>query len=267
MLGSRRGGVNYPLLVAVAVVAGVVAVGVWWFGFSGGVREVHEMYPALNRVAATPSADGSTTPPERAPAANRQPVASDSPPTAAAASWVLKTDVDRLTDRETLTASSTVPLSEESPYLYKLTLKCDGTSRQVTVATFERLDLSDGATLPRAIEFDTDVRETGSAQYVEGVRVPNVAAVSFAWFKSRVDEQEPETYQLVPVLDNVGKVVHPLSRALGDFFGNSLPENRLVIANVFPDEQVEFRFDQMTEPERMALQGSCFPRMPPAANR
>jgi len=178
--------------------------------------------------------------------------------------WGMTLNVDKLTDQKVFTATATAHVSGPSSPSYQLILRCVvGKDRDVSLATF------DDADEPRVIPFVTDIEETGAAHYEAGIRIPQIVVSISRAIRYRMDSRPAERAQLVSPEEysNVGRIVlgysagaNLFANLLGiDMFSKSgLPTTRLIVADVFPDETVEFSFSTLTPDARSAIQKACF---------
>jgi hypothetical protein len=147
--------------------------------------------------------------------------------------WTLATTTDKMTDKSNLTASVRSKASPNSPYVYELSLKCDGRERAATIGTYEE---SSGEA--REIPWKTTA--------LQGYALGPITSLGL---RLRIDDASPDEDYLKPVYTNVGRITS---------FLDSMPAKRLVIADVFPDEQVEFRFDSLSAQQRTSIHNACF---------
>ena len=162
--------------------------------------------------------------------------------------WAITTAKDKLTDKDTLTATATTTTADKN--VYQLVLTCtsgDRNERDTNIGTYEAAGLlgsASGRAIPWTFAGDTLSRT----------------------IRYRMDSGEVQQTRIVKVYDNVGNTVK--SMVLGqhlevveqsrDFFGGGLPTTRVVVSDVFPDETVEFSFAALRADERAALHTMCF---------
>jgi TonB family protein len=203
--------------------------------------------------------------------------------------WRMKLDVDKLTDQQVLTATATVLESPNSPHVYQLTLRCAGTDTQMNLSTWDTRDAPVGMMNPRPMLWQTQVRQTGGPKFSPGGINQSTPIVQREValpksFRYRIDSANATSSTLSQVADNIGRVqmtdifnVDPhqidsggalsseQERALARFSdalsGVSptlmLPTTRLLIADVFPDETVEFPFSTLTSDDRSTMGKMC----------
>ena len=230
---------------------GVVAVGCLGLlvaSCGGGSSQVGNTNPA--QKPQTPAVEAAKTPATE-PASTSATAEPAKPTATEPAPWTLDVQTDKLTDRKTLTATASVRLAPGSPFVYQLALKCDGTQRQVTMATFDSTYAPSVPMAPRAIPFKFDTLLPGTGK-----------PTTFAAFRSRIDDGKVGDYELIPVSANVGQVRFPFTVSVIDFFSGEnekVPTTRLVVGDLFPGEQVEFPFSALKPEERDTIQTMCFP--------
>ncbi len=209
-------------------------------------------------------------------------------------SWSMKMDTDRLTDAKVFTATATAHADDNPAHLYQLILTCDGQPRALSLATFDTTGAPAGMMAPRPIEWQSRVITTGGdviaragntngpptkfAPVIQNeVTEPNAIRFRFdsvAAAISRIERTSDNTGSLSfldifapnsPRIDSSGVVTAEQERALGrlqaltsgDGITRTLPKIRLLIADVFPSETVEFNFSTLTPDARSALQKMC----------
>ena len=205
-----------------------------------------------------------TTAASLSPTPAPMPVATESPSTP----WTVTTDTDKLTDKKLLTAATTSTGGDASQ-VYELTVKCDGASEpEVTVATFDRTNTTAGERLGRGIPWTHFA--SGATSWV-------------ASFRYRIDSGTVGGGMLWQTYNNAGSTTAvfrpPLTSAqvVAQWEGtaaqraesqaevksqSTLPQTRLVVADLFPGETVEFLFNNLTAEQRTAMQTMCFPPPP-----
>lgn len=161
--------------------------------------------------------------------------------------WGMSIDTDKMTDRKTLIATASTQVSDVRSPAYQLELRCDGKVQQVSIATF------DATGAGRDISWQTETFSPERARSL-GVLTLSAVTVSSVGFRYRVDDAPAQRAVLAQQrYANAGT-----SRILPD----ALPSKRLLVADIFPDETVEFSFTALTQGERDAIQKMCFPASP-----
>lgn len=146
--------------------------------------------------------------------------------------WTFEVAPDKLTDKPTLTATTSVMLSAQSPYVYQLEMKCDGSTPKLTLGTFDAVVANSGVMQPRPIRWSTS------------------ALGQLNTFRYRADDKAVDMAFLSQIVANVGNV-HTMELV-------ETPARRLVIADVFPNETVEISFARLSATERDAMNRMCF---------
>lgn len=170
------------------------------------------------------------------------------------AQWHVDVKQDKLTDKNVLHA--TVAGFAENKALYQLTLTCQpflnvltdqpDFARELSVTTFTRSEEG------RPSAFNANVEQTGAASYVGGVRIPETVLTETRRVRFRRDSEPLETERLASgEFNNQGKFPY-------FNFGKGLPSTRFLLADVFPDEVVEFSFSTLTLEQRQQLQTHCY---------
>jgi TonB family protein len=163
--------------------------------------------------------------------------------------WNVRSDLDLLTDTQTVVAVVAASPTNDQRYVYELTLRCDGSTRQVHVSTFEVVQTGD--LIPRQIPWRVEFMQVVGA----------AGAVSSVDLRVRVDGGDVQRAAIRGTHGNQGEIsaVSGTSRnAFSESKMPTMPTTRLVVADVFPNEQVEFRFDSMSAAERAAVGALCF---------
>jgi hypothetical protein len=201
---------------------------------------------------------------------NDSPSAAGAPP---ASAWQLSVDEDKLTDKKVVTAS--VRGSSSSTRIYELTLRCDGSGPwpDATIATFNlsndteqhgrviswntRTPVSDflqrqGVTITVK---DVRVRIDGGDVYGATLtRTYDNAGSSSSLFASHLKVENVAS----PASDSASTGTSPAPQLQTSVAHPTLPVSRLVVADIFPDETVEFPFNSLTADQRSTLQTMCF---------
>ena len=223
-----------------------------------GTRE-QPRAPTVSQSPQPPGTSPSTAAPR--PPEPTTPGVTPSAGAAAAPRWSVATAVDKLTDKQTVRAVYTARLSDDSPFLYQVAVRCDGTSRHISVTALEGVGSSEP--VPRPIAFEMQSVNPDN---------PTAALQSVREFRFRVDDATPKK-ALLREQDAAfhtgvwgqgsGELVDgikSLAEAMRGFAElQSLPLRRLAVADIFPGETVEFPFDGLTADDRVALQTTCFP--------
>jgi len=251
-------------------------------------------------MLATPgeSAARPATPQEDAPvaaAAKLTSVATASavePEPTTSSAWSVSTQIDKLTDRETLKAVTRAVVPDNIRLQYELTLRCDGQTRVAHLGVFE--DIGAGV-VPRMLPFETRVsgdsvialkrfsfrHDSGAVQSGTLVGGHGQDANTAAWGEWTVTFQDESarisSWNTSVANARAGKVAYidahtgagrttpwaTLLQLRPDI--STVPPTRLVVADVFPNETVEFSFSTLTSAERGAIESACFPPLPAMA--
>src|SRR5581483_4616808 len=198
---------------------------------------------------------------------------------AAQSSWDVKNETDRLTDKRAVTATLTVKESPSSQHVYRLSLRCAGDDRTLVLSTWDLDRAAVGTISPRLIDWQSRVvqsvvnqtvveRETfvprpfryridslpvtsASASYVS----PNSAELSLAIFEAsqrRIDSSGTLTAEQERALARLQDSIEGKDAAY------RLPSSRLIVADVFINETVEFSFrDGLTQQNRNDIENAC----------
>jgi len=212
--------------------------------------------------------------------------------TASSSPWSVSAQVDKLTDRETVKAVIRAVVSDNPKLLYELTLRCDESTRVASLAAFEDVGLG---VLPRMLPLETRVTGDSIVQYKEfsfrhdsgaaqrGMLVgghgqdANTAAWNELTVTFRVESARIDSWNTTVAEARAGKVAY-IDAHTGAGRSTSwasllqlrphvltMPSARLVVADVFPNETVEFSFSTLTATERGAVESACFPPSPSMA--
>lgn len=165
--------------------------------------------------------------------------------------WTFSVTTDKLTDKQIVTA--TVSASTPSLYNYSLEFKCDGEPR-IEISSFDK------AAKPRPMPFDQTSRVVDRAPFTGGRWIPGYGPVpnyqtltdTSLNFRYRIDDDTPDNGSLGGgKYSNAGEMAWPYDRL-------EVPTTRLIIADVFPDETVEFPFTNLPLDQRNILNRKCF---------
>lgn len=199
------------------------------------------------------------------------------PTHAVAQTWTVRTTTDKLTDKKVLTATIRGATTEHPTLNYELTLKCDaGRSVNVTISTF------DGAK-PRPIPWNVTRTASGGQVHTYSTDPVIVRESVTQSVRYRIDSGAVANGTLVQSHANAGTLSSDifntdtrrinsngalsgaqeqfLARLQGALAGNvavlTMPTARLIIADLFPGETVEFSFNTLTADQRGAMQNGC----------
>jgi TonB family protein len=213
--------------------------------------------------------------------------------TAGEKTWSITQNEDKLTDRTMLTATATAHAGENAAHIYQLTVKCDGEPREFALSTWSTSGGFLSKMNGRPMAWQTRVVQSGGqvtsrnsitnaplayAPIVESevadpirfrYRIDNATASSS--ILTRVSENVADLHPVdvfippPPPMDSGGALSSDQERALarlaavtrGDSLTMTLPKTRLLFADVFPGETVEFSFSALRPEERSALQKMC----------
>lgn len=239
--------------------------------------------------------------------------------------WTFDVQTDKMTDQRTLTAISTVRLAPGSPYIYRLTLRCDGREGTATVGAWTTKGAPAGQMLARPIPFEvknvTAFANRANYASVRQVRYRQDGKDVSGFLLEPTESENIGAVELGAIaLDNdrviyttdLGKTVKGMTREQAvAFFGpassetgtqlvyedvargttdgpirvtllleagkvtdatvrwhlpmltirtpRDLPATRWLLADVFPEEVVEFPFSVLSSDERRAILKMCFP--------
>jgi len=210
-----------------------------------------------------------------------------------AKTWSTTLDVDKLTDKRVFTVTATAHADENPAHIYQLTITCDGGPRNVTLSAWSTTGAPAGKMNARPIEWESRIVTAGGnvttrdaktgAPHAFSPVVQNEVSVPKA-IRFRIDSAAVAVSRLERASDNVGllslsdlfttdaprvdssgALTAQQERALGrlqalssgDALTATLPKARLLVADVFPNETVEFRFDVLTPDARSALRKMC----------
>ena len=169
-----------------------------------------------------------------------------------------------MTDGRRVVATKMQPVSGQDMYFYELVLTCLEAGRKLELRTFQRDSAGDEVLAARAVTLTRATNWTSDSQADAGV-------LTF-----RMDDAEPQRgafiapdYPNVLLLDAVLPPPQSESEALsqevlasvlplGAILEHEIPTSRFVVAGVFPDEVMDFRFDDLTSADRATLATSCW---------
>jgi hypothetical protein len=208
----------------------------------------------------------------------------------ASSAWSVSSQVDKLTDRETLKAVTRAAVEDNPKLVYELTLRCDQQTRATSLAMFE--DQGFGVLAPRMLPFETRVTGDSMGEYKKfsfrhdsgavqsgmlmGREGPdaNTAAWDELTVTFRVESARIASWNTTVANARAGKVAYVdahtgagRSTSWADLLllrphVLTMPLTRLVVADVFPNETVEFSFSTLTSTERGVIESACFPLLP-----
>jgi TonB family protein len=179
--------------------------------------------------------------------------------------WSVETTMEEISARQMVTARSRMRPAKDSPYIYELTLSCSDTRVLVmTLCTFQA-NASTSAIVPRPIM---------SARFAEYADEDPPVLRHVLEVRFMIDGKSPQTALFETQGSNravwrsprdIRGMRHSVAAAFYREF-SALPSERLVLADVFPGEAVEFTFAALTDDQRRALRTTCFPAeaAPPA---
>jgi hypothetical protein len=183
-------------------------------------------------------------------------------PARALAQWNVEVTQDKLTDQSVLKA--TVNGYAENKALYQLTMTCNPSSGTLSIAdpfSFGELSVTtfDANGDGRPIPFNVGLANSDVARFMLSSRVEGVTETRSV--RLRLDTDTPKSATVVrDEFDNRANFF-----MLNKFSG--LPTTRLVLANVFADEVVEFPFHTLTPEQRQTIQTQCFDGPPVVAEQ
>jgi hypothetical protein len=160
--------------------------------------------------------------------------------------WTVTHSKDSVTDQENVIAlaRATPPLNRAA--VYELVIRCDGPSRRVQLRTLERADPNLDVLLPRPLRLNSYTNWTTYA-------TPDAGEMIF-----RIDGRPPVSCLFAtPAERNVASLFIFAGSVVGD-----MPQRTLGISGFFPNETVEFPFDQMSTPDRDTIQKTCWSLIP-----
>lgn len=184
--------------------------------------------------------------------------------TPAASAWQVESTVDPFTDQRRLVATRQQPLPGHELHVYELVLSCGATGRKMEIRTFMDANESSDILTPRTVPMTRSTNWTTDSVADSGVFAfrrddsapqqgafiapdyPNVVLLD-AVFPAPADETEAFSQALLGSVLNVGSILN-----------EAMPRSRLVIAGLFPDETVEFRFDDIQLNDRNMLATQCW---------
>jgi hypothetical protein len=169
--------------------------------------------------------------------------------------WTITTEKDKLTDAQVLTTVARA--TTDNGNIYELTLKCDAVGkRENTVSTFTARGegrailwttlVADGPTHTENLGRREYIPQ--SADHTAAIQLGGSGVLQGTHTRIRMDSGEVVDGPFIPKdFSNVG--------AFGAL--NVLPTTRLLIADLFPDETVEFQFSALSAAQRAVLTRMC----------
>lgn len=159
--------------------------------------------------------------------------------------WSVETGKDPLTDALKVTAKTRVRLSPQLPHFYELTITCSVGEKRISIQTLDSSGPNTSAMTPRRMRL------------AQPTAPPFVLTLQFRY---RIDNETASTATLHQAY--TGSPSTGIWGGLNEENLSRLPTDRLVIADVFPDETVEFSFARLASSDRAALQETCFTGRP-----